>query len=262
MKQSNLSEILTSELRVFTTAPKKYGDYFSHALQSYKLLQRFVIKVSNPGWLFVAFLAHIRKHHLLALMSVVRLHHVQAFMNLRQVLESGANASYALVNPNSDDFANITPEDLLEVSDKVKKKIYRWLDQNYPKSSKAIKSMKKMMQQSSHSNIIDVHRTFKYLRRGKHVELKTPFFDLENDFQIKSDLWVIANIAMGLMDLFYGVNLKYKIITFSPNFKKDLQSLEKENKRLKKIMMDSLRFKRADRIAKLREKRKLKHKRT
>jgi len=255
LKQSNLSEIIRTEHELLEEAPKKYGEFFSHAIESYKLLQSFVITIKDEGWLFVAFLSHLKKHHLLGLLSTVRRHHVQFVMNLRQVIESGTNASYALGNPKPEDFALSTPEGILEIPEKLKKKRYKWLEKNYPKGSKAIKSMKKLMQKPSHSNIIDAHRTFKYEVKNKAAQLKTPFFDFQNDFQVKSNLWSLANMAMGLMDLFYGINLKYKIITFSPNFIKDLQLLEKENKRLKKIIMDIPRFKRADKIAKSRQRR-------
>jgi len=260
MRQSSLSEIIKTEYRLLNEAPQKYGDFFKHGVDSFRLLQSFVITIKDEGWLFVAFLSHLKKHHLLALLSAVRRHHVQFVMNLRQVLESGTNASYALGNHNPDDFALSTPEGILEIPEKLKKKRYKWLEKNYPKGSAAIISMKKLMQSPSHSNIIDAHRTFKYEAKGKTAQLKTPFFDFEKDFQIKSNLWSLANMAMGLMDLFYGINLKYQLVTFSSNLAQDLQLLEKENKRLKKILMDTPKFRRADKIAKAREKRKLKQK--
>lgn len=256
LKQSDLSEIITTEHELLKKAPDIYGDFFKHAVDSFKLLQTFVVTIKDEAWLFIAFLSHLKKHHLLGLLSAVRRHHVQFVMNLRQVIESGTNASYALGNPKPEDFALSTPGGILEIPEKLKKKRYSWLGKNYPKGSKAIESMKKLMQKPSHSNIIDAHRTFKYELKNKTAQLKTPFFDFQNDFQVKSNLWSLANMAMGLMDLFYGINLKYKTITFSPNFIKDLQLLEKENKRLKKIIMDTPRFKRADKIAKAREKRK------
>jgi hypothetical protein len=240
MKQSSLSEIIKLEYKFLSGAPQKYGDFSNHAIESYKLLQSFIVSVNSEGWLFIAFLSSLKKHHLLAFFSAVRLHHVQVVMNLRQILESGANASYALANPDIDNFALSTPEGLLDIPKKLETKRYKWLEKNYPKGSEAIKSMKKMMQKSSHSNIVDTQRTFKYEESKNSTQLKTPFFDIENDFQIKSDLWSIANIAMGLMDLFYDINVKYKFVIFSPNFTHDLQLLEKENKRLKKILMKTL----------------------
>lgn len=254
MTHSNLSEIIGTEYKLLGEAPQKYDGFFHHAITSYDLLQNFVITIKDDGWLFVAFLSSLKKHHLLALLSSVRRHHVQFVMNLRQVIESGTNASYALGNPNPDDFALSTPEGILETPEKLKEKRYKWLEENYENGSTAIKSMKKIMQSSSHSNIIDAHRTFKYEAKDKTAQLVTPFFDFENDLQIKSNLWSLANMAMGLMDLFYGVNLKYQLVIFSPSFVQDLQLLETENKRLKEILMNTPNFKRANKVAKTRQK--------
>jgi len=254
-KQSNLTEIIESEHELMATAPKLYGEFFDHALESYKLLQSFIVTLKDEGWLFVAFIAHLKKHCLLALLSTVRLHHVQAVMNLRQVLESGANATFALGNPNSDDFARVTEEGILQLPKKLKDKRYKWLDENYPNGSSAIKSMKKALQTYSHSNIIDAHRTFKYKEQNGIAMLETPFFDFENEYQTKSNLWSVANISMGLMDLIYGINQKQKIITFSDDFVGRLQALDRENKRLKGILMDTPNFKRAENVAITKQKR-------
>jgi len=255
LKQSNLTEIVKTEQELLEKAPSQYGEFFAHAIESYKLLQSFVRTIKDEGWLFVAFFAHIKKHSLLALLSTVRLHHVQAVMNLRQVLESGANAAYALGNPNSDDFARVTKEGIINLPKNLKNIRYKWLNDNYPKGSNAIKTMKKALQIYSHSNIVDVHRTFKYEENDGIAQLATTYFDFENDFQTKSNLWSIANIYMGLMDLFYGINLKAKVITFSPDLVERLQEIDRENKRLKKILMGTTNFKRADKIAKSREER-------
>ncbi len=255
INQSNLKEIINSEHQLLIDAPKDYGDFFSHALQSVKLLQSFVVGIKDEGWLFISFLAHIRKHHLLAFLSTIRRHHVQTVMNLRQVLESGVSAAYSLANPEPKDFVETTPEGLLDVPENLKKKRYKWLKSNYPKGPQAIKAMKDQMQLSSHSNLVDTHRTFKYTNIGTLVQLETPFFDLENQFQIKGDLWSLANIVMGLMDLFYGINQKANNVAFSDAFVSELQALDRENKRLKEIMMSTRKFKKADKLAKERERR-------
>lgn len=251
--QSNLTELINSEHQLIVDAPKNFGDFFTHALQSVKLLQSFISEVKDEGWLFYCFLSHIRKHHTLAFLSTIRRHHVQTVMNLRQVLESGASAAYALANPEPNDFVSTTPEGLLDVPEKLKKKRNKWLDENYLKGSEAIKSMKEQMQLSSHSNLVDTHRTFKYTNVSNLIQLETPFFDLENQFQIKGDLWSLTNIAMGLMDLFYGVNQKAEKVTFSKTFVDELQALDREDKRLKEIMMKTRKFKQADKRAKLRD---------
>src|SRR2546430_9857689 len=53
-----------------------------------------------------SFFAQVKKHHMLALFSTVRLHKVQALMNLRQVLEAGACAAFAIANPDHKHFVD------------------------------------------------------------------------------------------------------------------------------------------------------------
>lgn len=85
----------------------RYGPYFSNASEFIEMLSTGMIKSIDPDRdLFAIFLSHIQKHLTLALFSALRLHHVQAMMNLRQVLEAGACAAYAIANQNHADFAN------------------------------------------------------------------------------------------------------------------------------------------------------------
>jgi len=46
----------------------------------------------------------VRKHHTVALFSTVRLHRIQAMMDLRQTLEAGACAAYAIANTDQASF--------------------------------------------------------------------------------------------------------------------------------------------------------------
>lgn len=252
MKQGNVSEIIQTELDLLKEAPTEYGDFFKHAMASIRLVQSSIASIDSQGWLFIALLAQIRKHQLLSFFSAVKLHHVQAFMNLRQLLEYVADASYALANPNPDDFVETTPEGILKTPKKLRGKRYNWLKNNYPNGSKAIEDMKKVIQSSAHSNLIDTYRIFKfeYKENDKLTELTTGFFDFKDDYHIKSDLWTIGNISMGLMDLFYGINKKYKRILFTSNFLDDLSKLGDENNGLKAILMATPNFKRGGKRAK------------
>lgn len=59
------------------------------------------------------------------------------------------------------------------------------------------------------------------------------FFDKKDEYLIQTDLWFTGNVAMGLMDLFNGVNKNVKRIKFIDGFESQLLNLEKENHRLK-----------------------------
>lgn len=242
-----IGEILEREKQMFFEAEAKCGDFFRNAAAFNGLLQSFIKGVrQRKAMIFVMFLSQVRKHHTLALFSVVRLHHIQAMFNLRQTLEAGANAAYALVKPNTEDFAVADDKGILDPSQKLTKKRYEWLDKNYPKGSTAIKNMKNNFNRGGvHSNIIFAQKNSSITKNDKRVIFETPFFDIEDEYVVKTDLWTVGNIAMGLMDLFYGINESYNLLTFSDTFVKNLLDLEKENHRLKAEMMQHPRFIRA-----------------
>jgi hypothetical protein len=51
-----------------------------------------------------------------------------------------------------------------------------------------------------------------------------PFFDVEGDYHARSDLWLVAGVALTLMDLLYGMNQSLKVIAFNPDFAGAMQS--------------------------------------
>jgi hypothetical protein len=58
----------------------------------------------------------MKKHHMLAMFSTLRLHRVQAMMNLRQVLEAGASATFAIANPEQHHFVDTDQHGILDPS--------------------------------------------------------------------------------------------------------------------------------------------------
>ena len=48
--------------------------------------------------------------------------------------------------------------------------------------------------------------------------VSSPFFDFEDDYAVRTDLWRTGNIAISLLDLFYGVNQSVGSIKFVDDF--------------------------------------------
>ncbi|MCU0653680.1 MAG: hypothetical protein MUD10_05480, partial [Candidatus Pacebacteria bacterium] len=120
-------------------------------------------------------------------------------------------------------------------NDDLKKKMYQWLDGKYQEGSISLKRYKDQTNAlSSHANIVDAHRTFSGLING---QFKTQFFDNSEDRHIKTDLWAVANLVMGSLDLFYGVNKDFNIFELSDDFLERMKILETENSRLKSVML-------------------------
>jgi len=248
IKQNTIGDIIESESQMILHGAERFGDYFINASEFNNLLQQFIKSVDPDRFIFAMFLSQIRKHHLLAHFSVVRLHHIQAMMNLRQVLEAGSCAAYAIANPDREGFADIDEKGIIDPSQELAKKRYKWLEDNFKNGSDAIKNMKGIINNSTaHSNIVYAHNNFKF--DGEQGKFLTPFFDIEDDYRIKTDLWQTGNIAMGLMDLFYGVNKELGVIKFVDDFISRLKTLEAENHRLKAELMNNKRFKKAQKLA-------------
>lgn len=247
-EQSTIGEILDSEREMVLRGTERFGDFFINASEFNALLNDFLVSVDPDRFIFAMFLSQVRKHHTLAFFSAVRLHHVQAMMDLRQVLEAGSCAAYAIANTDQADFADVDEQGILDPSQELTKKRYDWLAKNFLKGSQAVKNMKKSINTSTaHSNIVYANNNFRF--DGNRGRFETPFFDIEDDYLVKTDLWQIGNIAMGLMDLFYGVNQDRDVIKFKTDFVPHLKKLEAENHRLKAEMIKHERYQRAKKLS-------------
>lgn len=232
IKRSTIEEVLDSETKMVIGGAKRYGAYFTNADGFNELLNNFILSVDLDRNIFVAFLSKLRKHHTLALFSTVRLHSVQAMMNMRQVLESGERAAYAIANPNDKDFTDIDEQGIMDFPDRLDQKRYKWLEVNYKASSDAIRNMKKSIDRSyAHSNLANAYNTFQFNEAAGRFD--TFLFDIENKRRVKRDLWMIGNVAMGLMYLFYGINKNHGVIKFIDDFIPRLKDLENQNHKLK-----------------------------
>lgn len=82
-------------------------------------------------------------------------------INLRQVLEAGACAAFAVANPDHKHFVDTDAHGILDPSPKLARKRYAWLKQNYPAGSDAIERMKKQINlEAAHANLIGAQANF------------------------------------------------------------------------------------------------------
>lgn len=117
IKQSTIDEILDSEKEMVIRGADRYGPYLVNASTFNSLLSTGMIKsIDQDRFLFALFLSHVRKHLTLAHFSALRLHHIQAMMNLRQALEAGASAAYAIAHTDPADFADVKADGTLDSS--------------------------------------------------------------------------------------------------------------------------------------------------
>ena len=160
-------------------------------------------------------------------------------MNFRQVIEAATIAAYGLAHYEKENFVIDNPDGTTTDTDSAKK--YKWLEENFKVHSDFLKKQKWAINKgSAHSST-----TYAFLNFDFHIGtgFATPFFDKEDEFHTRMELWFTGNLAMGVMDLMAVANKKYDIFTIRPDFIEQQKELEKENHRLKAELGESERIK-------------------
>jgi hypothetical protein len=114
--QSTICQIVNSEREMVLTAPDRFGEHYVIALDCVRFATQFLKSLDPDRWVFAKFQALAKKHLALALFSTVRLHKVQAMMDLRQAMEAGASAAYAIANPEHTDFVTADEYGILDAA--------------------------------------------------------------------------------------------------------------------------------------------------
>lgn len=231
MNEISFDELIEKERELILTGDK-YGEHFQNCLNFILLIQNFIKEAKPEAWVFAIFLSQIRKHIVLSFFSTLRLHHIQAMLVLRQVFEAGSKAAYAIAFPDEKKFVQTDFQGVAYEPKTITKEVYDWLEKNYPEGSMPLKRLKNLINEScAHSNAIYAMQNFKLGNITKKFQFS--FFDEENPKLVKGNLWFIGNAAMGLMDLFYGVNKNRNLIIFTDDFVKLLKQYEAVGNRLK-----------------------------
>jgi hypothetical protein len=229
LKQSTFEEVIESERQLVHDAETRYGKHYRNARSCSIFLSRSVVLVEHSHHeTFGRFFSLMKKHHMLALLSTLRLHKVQSMMNLRQVLEAATAAAFAIGNPEMHHFADVDEIGLLDPSKALAQKRYKWLDEHFAVQSQSIKEKKELINKTtSHANIVIANQTFDVDDELKNVAL--PFFDIEDEYHVQVDLWLIASIGVELMALLYEVNQTRNAVEFAKDFPHYLHYAARQN---------------------------------
>lgn len=242
-QSATLDQIARSEYLLVLNAPERYGMYYFHARDTTLFLSNCLASVDITQTYFARFYSYAKKHHLLAILSTVRLHKVQAFMNLRHVLEAGAWAAYAIANPKQDDFVDFAgPHGMIRTTRKHSDRRNVWLNEHFSGASAYIKTQKNAINDAiAHAGPVYAEKVFDIDETARTFKL--PYWDDEDIFHIRSDLWVIAAVGIQLMDLFYHAKLKCDgRIEFASDFGDRISSLHQQHLCLQHEMQQSTRY--------------------
>lgn len=239
--QSTIEEIVESEAQMVRTAAERFGNHYRAAWATSLLLSRCVASIDHTRLHFGRYHALTKKHHTLAVLSIVRLHKAQAMMNLRQALEAGCAAAFAIANPEDEHFFKLE-NDLVKSPQKLTDKRYRWLEKNFKSKSDLMKWKKDLINTNhAHTNIVSSESIFQINGTGSLAD--APFFDREDDYFVKGDLWLASTIALELADWFFGINKGLNVIVFAPDFVDEVQALAKQVDTLQAEIKATERFK-------------------
>ena len=230
------------EHKLVMTARERYGEVFVTVNELIRFLLRF-FEIVKPleGYIFVLYLSLTRNSLLLGLLSAVRLHQVQAALNMREALEAGARAAYALVFPERNRFIIEKNDGTLEEKNNLKVTCYEWLETNYPAESGKIKSLKNGINKFFvHAKLITI-QSIPELSERKFL-LRD--FDGDDTLLVKASLWLLADIALDLIDLLAKVSSKTKIIKLITDFKGKMREYRNTTEDIKKELMAHSRFSR------------------
>ena len=248
-KQSNIGEIIESERLMVLSAPERFGHFYDNAMGTNHLLQHGVAGVPHHRSLFARWGSQLKKYHLLALWSFVRLHQIQGLMNLRQVLEAAVDAAFAIGHPdNIEDYARVDGRGALVTPQSFKKKRYAWLAKHYKDGSDSIQTLKEAINEyGAHGSVVQTMNNFQLQLERQEPFFGTSFFDAEDDYHVKTDLWRAANIGLCVLDLLYGVNRDFEVLAFAGDYVSRLQELIRQHEALGEEMRATERFQAAQR---------------
>jgi len=235
----SIFDISEEEHNLILSAKNIYGKIFSNADELVKFVSGFIESVDEETYIFVSYLSHTYNSLLLALLSAIRMHEVQTAMNIRQALESGAKGAYALAFPKEDYFIIRKQDGTLEEKKDLSLRCYNWLKGKYPKESNIAKFLKQSINEIfAHANFIATQNITKY-DKDKYW---TMVFDKQDDLMIKKDLWLVANVAFGLISLFSKVSLNTKNIKLVSDFNEKLSKYNNATEEIKRELMTNPRF--------------------
>jgi hypothetical protein len=162
--------------------------------------------------------------------------------------EAGTAAAFAIANPEIHNFADTDPNGLLDPSKALAKRRHQWLNKHFPAGSQAIKEKKELINTTtSHANIVSANQTFSV--DDKMANIAAPFFDIDDEYHVHVDLWLISSIGVELMDLLYGVNQTRNAIGFVKNFPEYLHHVARQTAALHAEITSTDRYKSAMAIA-------------
>lgn len=224
--RGGFAEIARQELIHVENAQLEYKDLMIHCTKAADFFFNSIDSVKKNAFLTYPFIGQIYSHSILAVLSATRLHFTESMLNLRLTLEATAWCLYSLAHLDKlDVYLNSNGSD-----NKLKARMYKWLETKYPKGNKSFKERKDLISEkiTIHSNLINATQHTQITDQS----IITSFFDIPKQNAIEANLWLIANTLLNCTEFLYRVNKDYAVLVYCKNFETVLLELRQENDKL------------------------------
>jgi hypothetical protein len=248
-KQARVSDIIESERLMVLSAPERFSYFYDNAMGTSYLLGHGIVGMPHHRSLVARWGSQLKKYHLLAIFSFVRLHQVQGLMNLRQVVEAAVDAAFAVAHVDDiKDYGYVDKHGAIMTPQSFKKKRYAWLAANYKDGSDNLQAMKNAINRyGSHASVVQTMHNFQTQFDAATPHFGTSFFDAEDAYHVKTDLWRSADVALAVLDLLYGVNRHFGVLTYAGDYLTRFNELARQHEVLGEEMRATERFQDAQR---------------
>lgn len=193
--ETTLRALIDEEHALTLTAHKRFGSFVQIAERAIILLNTFVVSIEQNHALAAAVSMALQKSATLAFLSLVRQHVNQAQFNCRQVVEFCALASYFLAHPDAGFRRSADGGAEYHASPDLLRKANRWLDNELPQESAALREMKLIINETaSHASVYGASHTFNW-ENEQADEFEGSFFDKDDPLTTQLHLMQYAHLV-------------------------------------------------------------------
>lgn len=226
---SAVEKILLAESQLVHHAPAQFGKTYDIPLEFIDVFSADLFETFNQtADIFVSLYPQVRNHLLLAWLSTLRRHRTQAWLNMRHAIEFGNAAAFALAHNDGEFFASKRADGTLDAHKGLVTKRNRWIAKNFPPLSSSLKQIKDDLNENScHANVIIASLTSRVDEVKQTITSR--FFDHDDAFFVRVDLWQIGHISALILKLFVEVNTASGFARLSPAKLAKAEQLREEN---------------------------------
>lgn len=219
----SLSDVSLAEHKFVVSAEQKFPDEFVILNDLLNILrENFIVQVDVKSHIFLSFFSQVLKFFILSALSAARQHRTQSSMCVRQLLEAGCKAAYAIHFPDADIFVSKNEDGALDEIQNSTKVCYDWLDLNYPELSRSIKDTKDSINDLyAHSNLITSQENFE--AQGNKYNLLV--FDRFGDDFVSANLWLVSTVALKILFLIFRSAQAVETVKLCPSFEKNYKQI-------------------------------------